>query len=284
MAVLQVTYLYHSGFTVALDDILLVFDYYPGDIGSTSAGLPGILTGAELEQYRQVVILVSHGHADHFDPVIFDWADAGRVHYVLGNDISAQWPGHRMKPGETLSLGAITVEAYDSTDLGVSYLVRLGAYNIFHAGDLNLWHWREVSTLREIEQAERDFHAAVKPLEGKEIDLAFFPVDPRQGNLYDAGANYFVMAVKPRVLIPMHWQDRIDVAQDYVRKNRTRRVEMVALIHRGDSIEVGKRFDQAQNSPLWYYEVISRNILEERENAARQAGEQDTPPDNAPQQ
>jgi L-ascorbate metabolism protein UlaG (beta-lactamase superfamily) len=262
MGELQVTYLYHSGFSVALDGVLLIFDYAPG--GEQEPGAPGSITRKDLEAYRQVVVLVSHSHSDHFDPVIFDWAETGRVHYVLGYDIPTKWPGRRMRPGDTLSVGGVTVEAFDSTDLGVSFLVRIGAYNVFHAGDLNLWLWREVSTLREIEEAERDFHAAVKPLVGREVDLAFFPVDPRQGSLFDAGANYFVMAIKPRVFIPMHWQDRIDVAQEYVRKNRTRSVEMVALVHRGDTIALPAGKDQAEDSPQWYFEVLSRNILEER--------------------
>ena len=260
MGELTVTYLYHSAFSVELGDVLLVFDYAPD--GKESAAL----NRETLARYRQVVVLVSHSHGDHFDPVIFDWADAGRVHYVLGYDIPDQWPGLRLKPSERAKVGGVAVEAYGSTDLGVSFLVRLGGYTVFHAGDLNLWHWREVSTLREIEQAERDFHAALKPLQGKEIDLAFFPVDPRQGSLYDAGANFFVMEVKPRVLIPMHWQERVDVAQEYVRKNRTRRVEMVALTRPGDTVVIGKSLDHAEEAPSWSYQMISRGILEERES------------------
>ncbi len=267
---LQVTYLYHSGFSVELDDILLVFDYAPGTAQPNTLGL---LSREALAKYRQVLVFVSHSHGDHFDPVIFDWADTGRVYYVLSAEIPGRWPGQRMQPGESIPVGEATVEAFDSTDLGVSFLVTLGGYTIFHAGDLNLWHWREVSTLREIEEAERDFHAAVKPLQGREIDLAFFPVDPRQGSLYDAGANYFVMAVKPRVLIPMHWQERIDVAQEYVRKNRTRRVEMVALLHRGDSVAIGKQFDQAADSQMWYYQMITKSILEEREHSTEHQDE-----------
>jgi len=263
MGELTITYLYHSAFSVELDDVLLVFDYAPdGKDGDAQAAL----NREALAKYRQVVVLASHSHGDHFDPVIFDWADAGRVHYVLGYDIPEKWPGLRLKPGEDIAVGGVTVEAYDSTDLGVSFLVRLGGYTVFHAGDLNLWHWREVSTLREIEQAERDFHAALKPLRGKEIDLAFFPVDPRQGSLYDAGANFFVMEVKPRVLIPMHWQERVDVANEYVRKNRTRRVEMVALTQPGDTVVIGKSLDQAEEAPSWSYQTITRSILEDRES------------------
>ena len=264
MAELTVTYLYHSAFSVELDDVLLVFDYAPSGKESDAQGT---LNRQALARYRQVVVLVSHSHGDHFDPVIFDWAEAGRVHYVLSHDIPDKWPGLRLRAGESAAAGGVTVEAYASTDLGVSFLVKLGDYTVFHAGDLNLWHWREVSTLREIEQAERDFHAAVKPLQGKEIDLAFFPVDPRQGSLYDAGANFFVLEVKPRVLIPMHWQERVDVAQEYVRKNRTRRVEMVALTQPGDTVVIGKSLDQAEEVPSWSYQMITRGILEDRESA-----------------
>ena len=271
MGELTVTYLYHSAFSVALDDVLLVFDYAPGD---KELGAQTALNREALARYRQVVVLVSHSHGDHFDPQIFDWAEAGRVHYVLSCEIPAKWPGLRVKPGESVAAGDATVEAHDSTDLGVSFLVKLGDYTVFHAGDLNLWHWREVSTLREIQQAERDFHAAVKPLQGKEIDVAFFPVDPRQGSLYDAGANYFVMAVKPRVLIPMHWQERVDVAQEYARKNRTRRVEMVALTQPGDTVVIGKSLDQAEEAPAQAYQTITRGILEARESAGN--GEDET--------
>jgi len=274
MGELQATYLYHSAFSVELDDTLLVFDYIqaPEAEGKDSQGT---LNREALAKYKQVVVLVTHSHGDHFDPVIFDWAEANRVRYVLSYDIPLKWPGRRLKPGERAAVGEVTVEAYDSTDIGVSFLVKLGDYTVFHAGDLNLWHWREVSTLREIEQAERDFHAAVRPLQGKEIDLAFFPVDPRQGSLYDAGANYFVMAVKPRVLIPMHWQERVDVAQEYVRKNRTRRVEMVALTRPGDVVVIGKRFDRAgDDAPKWHYQTITRSILDERENVESTEGEE----------
>ena len=132
--------------------------------------------------------------------------------------------------------------------------MKLPEYTIFHAGDLNLWHWRDVSTVREIAQAEDAFYAAMKPLEKEKIDVAFFPVDPRQGSLYDAGALYFLMSVKPRLMIPMHFQGRADVATDFARKNRSRRTNIVALTRRGESIFFGEAQedaaqDEAQEAP-----------------------------------
>lgn len=224
MQEIQVTYLNHSGFRVVMDDLCMVFDYWPGESGQS-----GRLTRADLACYSQVIVFVSHSHPDHFTPEIYDWLEPGRVHYVLGDDVPEPYIGQRLRPGGELRLGGAFVSAYESTDLGVSFLVRYHGATLFHAGDLNLWHWRDVSSTKEIEDAERAFHRAVKPLEGLDVDVAFFPVDPRQGSLYDAGAGYFAMAVKPRLMIPMHWQGRVDVAQEFVRLNRSRRTEMVAL-------------------------------------------------------
>ncbi|MDR3051278.1 MAG: MBL fold metallo-hydrolase [Oscillospiraceae bacterium] len=276
---LVVTYLHHSGFSVALGETLLVFDYAPAEHGVP--GSAGVLCATDFAAYSQVVVFVSHSHADHFDPTIFDWAAPGTVHYVLGYDLPARWPGARLHPGDRLSVAGVEIEAYESTDLGVSYLVSLGDYRIFHAGDLNLWHWRDVSTLREIEDAEQAFYSAVRPLEGQQVDLAFFPVDYRLGTLYDAGANYFTMAVKPRVLIPMHWQDRPDIAQEFARKNRSPRVEIIAMTERGACLRVGKRTDH--DAQEWYVESMVRSIRSEREAArAETQTDQDEAPPEAP--
>ena len=134
-----------------------------------------------------------------------------------------------MKPGDTLDVGDVKIRVFDSTDKGVSFYVSLYGLHVFHAGDLNLWHWREESTLREIAQAEKDFYAAMVPIEHLPMDIAMFPVDPRMGGLYEAGANYFVMAVKPRLFLPMHWQGRAEVAQSFTRKGRTKYTEVLAL-------------------------------------------------------
>lgn len=270
MLPITITYLNHSGFSVKIGSTLLIFDYYPGD--AASAGDPGVLGSADLRRYTLVVVFVSHAHADHFDKRIYDWNDgSGRVRYVLGYDVPLGNEGHRMHAGDTYSIKGVSVEAFDSTDEGVSFLVQVSGYSIFHAGDLNLWHWREESSLHDIELAEAAFHRAVKPLEGRDIDVAFFPVDPRQGTLYDAGGTYFVMAVKPRVMIPMHWQGRADVALDFARRNRSRKVEVQALVHPGESITLEKPEREAVEQQLWSHEILSRSILQERiEQSAKQ--------------
>lgn len=231
MAQLQIAYLNHSGFSVAYGKTCLVFDYYPA--AERKPGTPGVITSEELAPFERVLVFVSHSHEDHFDLAIYEWQDEARVHYILGDDVPARWPGERMKPGEEKDFGDIRVRAFDSTDLGVSFLVKLPEYTLFHAGDLNLWHWRQESSLREIEAAERAFYDAIEPIKQETIDVAMFPVDPRQGLMYDAGANHFILTLKPRVFIPMHWQDRPEVAIDFARRARNQNTEVLALTRPG---------------------------------------------------
>ena len=223
-----VTYFHHSGFTVSIQDTLLVFDYWRGEKGELSHGLG--LGPKDFEDYSRILVFVSHDHEDHFDPVIYTWADGKLpITYIIADDMPKTARGRRMQPGDVTTVGDARIQAFGSTDKGVSFYVTLHGLHVFHAGDLNLWHWREESSLREIAQAESDFYAAMQPIQRLPMDIAMFPVDPRMGGMYDAGANYFVMSAKPRVMFPMHWFGRAEVAQTYARKGRTRYTEVVAL-------------------------------------------------------
>ena len=231
--VLRITHYYHSGFSVSEGRILLVFDYWRGEEGELTPDLE--LTPEMLREFDKVFVLISHEHIDHMDPVVFTWKDVANVSYIVSSDMPVGTRGKRMAPGDTLTLTeGLTVTAFDSTDLGVSFLVDWNGFRFFHAGDLNFWHWREESTTQEMEEAEKEFRKAMEPLTKERIDLAFFPVDPRQGSMYDAGANYFIMAVKPTLLIPMHYFHRADVAMEFARTAGNRLTEVVAMPGYGD--------------------------------------------------
>ena len=232
-----VTYFHHSGFTVEVEDTLLVFDYWRGE--HDDLPLAAQLKNQDFEGFKRVLVFVSHDHEDHFDEVIYTW-DYQRlpITYIISDDLPAGKRGKRVKPGDGLRIGDVDIRAYDSTDKGVSFYVTVNGLHIFHAGDLNLWHWREESSLREITQAEKDFYAAMAPIERLPIDIAMFPVDPRMGGMYEAGANYFVMAVKPRLFIPMHWQGRAEVAASFARKGRTKYTEVLPLTKHRERAEL----------------------------------------------
>ncbi|MBE5786313.1 MAG: MBL fold metallo-hydrolase, partial [Clostridiales bacterium] len=173
-----VTFFHHSGLTVAVGETLLVFDYWRGENNALPKG--AWLTDKDFEGFKQVLVFVSHDHEDHFDEIIYSWNFSKLpITYIVSDDLPIGKRGKRIAPGESLTLGNTTVQAFSSTDKGVSFYVTVDDLHVFHAGDLNLWHWREESSLREIAQAERDYYRAVAPLEQLPMDIAMFPVDPR---------------------------------------------------------------------------------------------------------
>lgn len=230
-----ITHYYHSGFSVAEKDILLIFDYWRGEQGELTPDLQ--IRPDQLSKFRKVIVLISHEHPDHMDPIVFSWKDLGNVSYIVSSDMPVGTRGKRMAPGDSLALDEnLSVQAFDSTDLGVSFLVDWNGFHIFHAGDLNFWHWREESSMKEIEEAEDAFRKAVQPLTRESVDLAFFPLDPRQGSMFEAGANYFILSVKPRLFIPMHYFHRADVAIDYARTAGNRSTAVLAMPGFGDRL------------------------------------------------
>lgn len=230
---LKIIYHYHSGFSVQVGGTLLVFDYWEGEDRSLSQ--VGRINTKFLSAFEKIYVFISHAHPDHLDPIVYMWEHEGLpVSYIVAGDMPVGTRGKRLNPGQEKQLDdQLSVKAFPSTDLGVAFLVKAYGLHIFHAGDLNLWHWRQESTLREIEAAEQAFYEAVEPIRSEYIDVAMFPVDPRQGMMYDAGANHFILTMKPRVFIPMHWQDRPEVAIDFARRARSSTTEVLALTRPG---------------------------------------------------
>ncbi|MBP3656028.1 MAG: hypothetical protein J6K32_04945 [Clostridia bacterium] len=229
---IAVTYLGGSGFLVALGDIGMLFD--ASEHGGDRRELPQEET---LSAFRKLYVFISHRHEDHFSETIYDLCGSQTI-YIAGYDLPQPHRGIRMEPGDERSFGPVNVRAFGSTDEGVSFLVEVAGVSLFHAGDLNLWHWRDESSVTEIEKAERAFYDCVAPIPVGTIDVAFFPVDPRQGSMYDAGAGYFIMTVKPRIMIPMHFQGRGDVALRFASMSSTPQTQVVTLTEPGDHIDL----------------------------------------------
>lgn len=246
---MTVTYYHHSGFSVASGDVLLVFDYWRGKVRR----FPEVLgiTPETLARYNEVYVFISHEHEDHCDDIVYTWDQYAPTTYIIAECLPENARGYRMNKGDELVFSdRLQVKVYGSTDSGVSYLVTLDGVKFFHAGDLNFWHWREVSNARQIQEADDDFRSEVKDIQGEEIDIAFFPVDPRLGMLFDAGANYFMLTVKPRLLLPMHFWNRGEVIVEFARRNRTRETEIVALTNSGQAISLDIEDDGFMNISL----------------------------------
>lgn len=239
----KVTYLDHSGFMVTTDRVVLVFDYYRDPAHALHKEL-------EANPASNVVFFVSHHHPDHFNNEIFDLAQNHWRTYVLSDDIFSRlvpdkgFPVAWVKGGDpaiNLPCG-LTVRAYGSTDAGVSYAVTDPEGNvIFHAGDLNDWHWQDESTQHEVEKADNAFRTIVGRIarDIPEMKIVMFPVDTRMGSDFYRGARIFTEEVKTDNFFPMHFWKHPDMACDfrsYIATPDTTRC--YCLDHPGKSAEV----------------------------------------------
>ena len=271
-----VTHYYHSGFSIAHQKNLLVFDYWRGEEGELTEDLQ--LTEEILRSYHQVFVFISHEHPDHMDPIVFSWHKLGHISYIVSSDMPVGTRGKRMAPGDELVLcDSVSVKAFDSTDLGVSFLVDFDGLRFFHAGDLNFWHWRDESTMQEITEAEEDFRKALDPIQKESVDVAFFPVDPRQGTMFEAGADSFILSVKPRLLIPMHYFHRADIAMEYARTASNRSTEVLAMPEYGMILRIAVDDSGFMNLSFPEHIEINRSSVESSEASMNESLSEDNP-------
>ena len=64
---------------------------------------------------------------------------------------------------------------------------------------------------------------------------------------YDAGVNYFMMTVKPRVLCPMHFWGRGDIITEFARRARTNDTEILPLTIQGQAASLVMEDDGFMN-------------------------------------
>jgi len=215
---MHITYLSHSGFAVATADVVMVFDYCrdPAD------ALAGVLDAAP---GLPVVFFVSRAHPDHYNPDIFFLAQDRCRAYILSSDTNPRCAGPQcgiltMGAGDRADdiPGGLSVQAYGSTDAGVCFAVTTrDGKTIFHAGDLNNWHWAESNPPREVARADAEFRRALARIARghPSLDVAFFPVDVRQGRDFAVGATEFVEAIRVTDFFPMHFDANYIVACDF---------------------------------------------------------------------
>ena len=206
---MRAVFLDHSGFLVESDSAALLFDWWKGELPAVKPGVP-------------LYVFASHVHPDHFDPRIFALDGTDRdVQFVLGHDIKlsprnlSRWglspktaeKCRNLRGGQSLALPGADVEALSSTDEGEAFLVTADGLALFHAGDLNWWHWEGEDKAWNNNMAA-NFRRYTEPLRGRRIDLAMLPLDPRLGPAGFWGPKAFLELADIRRCLPMHqWED-----------------------------------------------------------------------------
>lgn len=208
---LHVLFICHSSFAVELDRSVLIFDYY-GE--GTLPPVPGD---------KDVYFLNSHRHPDHFKREILALRERyPGARYILSRDICFRKEERRewiysVKPRETYEIGGLRIRTLRSTDMGVAFLVETEGRRIYHAGDLNWWHWEGEDKAWNNNMAA-NYKNEVDRIKGQHFDAAFVPVDPRLGDAYYWGMKYFLEQTEADHVFPMHLWGKYELCEKLERQ------------------------------------------------------------------
>jgi L-ascorbate metabolism protein UlaG (beta-lactamase superfamily) len=209
---MKVRYIHHSCFLVETDRFYYLFDYEKGQL-------------PEMDAAKPMLVLSSHGHADHYNSGIFSLLSAAgmqSIRAILSDDIEV--PENvstlQVSPDMSYDLGPQQkLTTFRSTDLGVAFLLEDHQELIYHAGDLNDWVWEEESESYNEQMTinyRKEINLLAQKLNHREIDVAFVVLDPRQEKDYDRGLCYFLERVPVKQVYPMHYWEEPAIIETFL--------------------------------------------------------------------
>lgn len=232
---IEVSYIFHSGFLVETSECYYLFDYYKGNL-------------PELDREKPVLVFASHSHADHYNPKVFYLLRSmgmKNITAILAKDIPQKRYPDCLAPTDTgkpdnniiqpsnhnpipvikayhsreYSLPCHThLQTLLSTDSGVAFFLTCPEGSIYHGGDLNDWIMEDMP-LQEQKQMTGSYRASVAKLKGKTIDIAFLPLDPRLGKYYANGFLYFLHNINVKQAYPMHYWEQPEIIRQFLKEH-----------------------------------------------------------------
>lgn len=238
---MKLIYIYHSGFCIQTDKIDIIIDFY-----KDSKDQEGVIYKDILPNGKKKYVLCTHSHLDHYNGEVLNWKrEVDDITYIFSQDVFEAGMANRndaiyLDKLDEYSDDYIKVKAYGSTDVGESFYIEVDGVKIFHAGDLNNWHWNEESTPEEIEVAEGDYAKELSILssEVKKIDIAMFPIDPRLGKDFMKGAEQFIEAIDVDFLAPMHFDENYDKIKSFDNIAKKYDTRYWTITEKGQSIKL----------------------------------------------
>ena len=248
---MTVTFIAHSGFLIEWDRFYTLFDFWKGEL-------------PPLDPEKPLLVFASHSHEDHFDKRIFTLlAEHPDTRFILSHDIrlaTRRWEKLGMTPeifSRVVSMRAdsiyateaageaLTIRTVVSTDVGVAFLLSAENRLVYHAGDLNWWHWEEEGKLyctnmaANYRRAIGKLAAAVRDESADcgcapVIDVAMAPLDPRLEDAYDLGIAYLLEQVPVKTLFPMHVWEKFDWIGRYRREHPADADRIVPIARNGE--------------------------------------------------
>lgn len=210
----KIWYLDNSGFAVESKKNFYIFDYYNNTPAGNKHSLEnGVINPDDIKD-KNVYVFSSHSHPDHFNPIIFRWKDnIKKIKYLLSHDIIHNIDDENIYSIEIhkiYNIDNIKIITLDSTDMGTAFYIDDGELKIFHAGDLNWWHWKG-ETKEYNKDMEEKFKDEIERIEDFKIDIAFIPVDPRLEEYYNLCVKHILTNLDTDYIFPMHFQSDYDI-------------------------------------------------------------------------
>lgn len=243
---MKLHYIYHSGFAIETEKVIIIIDYYKDS--SEDVSNRGIVHDYLLHQKVPIYVLATHFHPDHYNREILEWKKQHpNIQYIFSSDIlkhrkSGKDTANYLHKGDVYNDENIRIVTCGSTDVGSSFIIYVENKILFHAGDLNNWHWCEESTEEEIKKANDDFLAEIKYLKEKasEVDIAMFPVDRRMGKDYTKGAKQFIEQIKTTIFVPMHFGEDYEGGNAFHETAEASGCHFIDITHRGETFDITK--------------------------------------------
>lgn len=215
----KITYIYHSSFSVEMQNTVLLFDYSSGQLPVWDKDI-------------RLYVFASHKHFDHFSKKIFELVHTyPNVKFILANEIkmNQKYMDRWNVPMEArdkifyvhknceYDFDDIHVRTLTSTDSGVAFMLNIFGKVIYHAGDLHWWTKKpeikpEYEMTPEKEQLiERDFKREIDKFpKDFHVDIAFIPLDIRLLDNFYKGLDYIMRRWQVDHVFCMHCWGRYD--------------------------------------------------------------------------
>lgn len=239
---MKLIYIFHSGFTIEADGFAVLIDYFKD---TEVDPLRGYVHDVLLRRPGHLYVLSSHSHPDHFNPEVLKWKQQKKdITYIFSRDIlhyqkAGQEDALYLMKGDEFVDENLRIKAFGSTDIGISFRIEAGGKKIYHAGDLNNWHWKDESTPEEIAKAEKDYLNELELLakSTNHFDLVMFPVDPRLGTDFSRGAKQFIDRIHTGLFVPMHFGEWYNKADEFKEYAQSKGISFMDLTHKGQTTE-----------------------------------------------
>ena len=184
----ELTLLYNAGVMIEADGLRVYID---------PVNLPGNYSGSPAD-----AILITHPHGDHYSSSVVQMLQKNGTVNVFPETMTeaiAQFDGVGVSPRDHVQVGSINItafymytfapEGYNAShpreENYTSYIVEIGGFTIFHAGDSKV-----IDEYQELTGT---------------IDVALLPLGPGCQTMYRAEVVEAIEIISPKYIVPIHY-------------------------------------------------------------------------------